>query len=1050
MCGRSSHEGAAPRGDNRMDDRSTLRALHRAPEAEVLDPLLSAATLPRSLATRVTARARALVRATRATHTPGSDVTDFLKEYGLGTREGVALLCLAEALLRIPDAATADALIDDRIAGADWQSHLGHADSLTVNASSWAFMLTGRVLTLDDAANGGMTGAIRRMARRVGEPVILSALRQGVRLLARQFVMGRTIEEALSRTGTAAGRRWRYSFDMLGEAARTRDDAARYMRSYRHAIGAVGRASGSRASGGPATEGPNTGPVTGPGVSVKLSALHPRYEPLQAASCVPELIAALIVLAKDAKAADIGLTVDAEEADRLEISLDIFAAALADPGLRGWDGLGFVVQAYQKRALAVVDWVADLARETSHRVPVRLVKGAYWDTEIKLAQQQGHDDYPVFTRKPATDVSWIACARRMLARRDVLRPAFATHNAHSLAVILEAAGDTDFEMQRLHGMGDALYGGIVGADCPVRIYAPVGSHEDLLAYLVRRLLENGANTSFVHRLVDPAVPEDAIVADPVARLRELGTAPSPRIPLPAALYPDRRNSPGLDLADRATAPEVLTAIRVIPVLRRLPGVGPEREIRDPADRRRLIGTAPDATPAEIDQVLTRLSRGWRQWDKVGGVERAAVLDRAADLIETSRPELLFLLAREAGRTLNDGISEVREAADFCRWYAVQARQHFGPPRELTGPTGESNTWGLGGRGVFACISPWNFPLSIFAGQVTAALAAGNAVAAKPAEQTPLIAARAVDLLYQAGVPADALALLPGDGQVGAALVSDPRISGVAFTGGTDTAQSIARDLAARPGPIVRLIAETGGINAMIVDSSALPEQVVADVLSSAFGSAGQRCSSLRLLCLQEEIADRVLVMLRGAAETLTIGDPLDPATDIGPVIDTEALAALDAYADAMGAPLFELRKPDEKRHGTFFAPRAFLLPAAEALRREVFGPILHVVRYRADRLDALLDEIDGTGFGLTLGIHSRIETVQRHIVERLRVGNAYVNRNQIGAVVGVQPFGGRGLSGTGPKAGGHITLFHFAEERVVSVNTAAAGGNAALLGQDQT
>jgi RHH-type proline utilization regulon transcriptional repressor/proline dehydrogenase/delta 1-pyrroline-5-carboxylate dehydrogenase len=956
------------------------------------------------------------------------------------------------------------------------------------------------------------------MARRAGEPLILAALRQGMRLLAKQFVMGRTIEEALARTRTASARRWRYSFDMLGEAARTRSDAARYMSAYRDAIGATGRVGG--------------GPESGPGISVKLSALHPRYEPLQAARCGPELIASLTALAKAAKYADIGLTVDAEEADRLEIGMDIFAATLADRELSGWDGLGLAVQAYQKRALPLVNWVAELARRTGHRVPVRLVKGAYWDTEIKHAQIQGHEDYPVFTRKPATDVSWIACALRMLERRDVLRPAFATHNAHSLSVILEAAGDTDFEMQRLHGMGEALYDGATsrGEPWPLRVYAPVGSHEDLLAYLVRRLLENGANTSFVHRLVDPGVPEDEIVADPVTRLRALGAGPAPRIPRPEALYPDRRNSAGLDLADRARAPSVLDAVRAtlipravgtIPIPRaggvaptphaddatsipravgaipipRAGGVAPTpntdgvaptpntdgvaptpraddatsiprtagaaqiprlvtgtgnvREIRDPADRRRLIGTAADATPAEIETGLTRLARGWRQWDESGGLERAAVLDRAANLIEAARPELLFLLAREAGRTLADGVAEVREAADFCRWYAILARQHFAAPRELPGPTGERNTWSLGGRGIFACISPWNFPLSIFVGQVAAALAAGNVVAAKPAEQTPLIAARAVELLLQAGVPSDALVLLPGDGRTGAALIGDPRIAGVAFTGGTDTARVIALDLAARRGPIVPFIAETGGINAMIVDSSALPEQVVTDVLVSAFGSAGQRCSSLRLLCVQEDVADRILTMLRGAAETLVLGDPLDPATDIGPVIDADAQAALEDYANAMGPPLFALEPPADAGHGAFFAPRAFMLPNAAALKREVFGPVLHVVRYAGHRLDAVLDEIAGNGFGLTLGIHSRIEAVQRHIAARLRVGNAYVNRNQIGAVVGLQPFGGRGLSGTGPKAGGPISLFRYAEERVVSVNTAAAGGNAALLSEDR-
>ncbi len=1025
-------------------DRAVLRALYRAPEPTALAPLLEAATLSPPLAGRVDDRARALVRAARAAHKPGADVTDFLKQFGLATREGVALLCLAEALLRIPDAATADALIDDRIATADWQSHLGQADSLAVNASAWAFMLTGRVLNLDEPGDPriaapsvwAVPNAIRRMVSRMGEPVIRTALRQGMRVLARQFVMGRTIDEALARAATSDGRRWRYSFDMLGEAARTRGDADRYMRSYRGAIGVLGRNNAG-------------GPVDGPGISVKLSALHPRYEPLQAASCVPALVANLTELALAAKEARIALTMDAEEADRLEISLDIFESVLADARLAGWDGLGLAIQAYQKRALALVDWVAGLGRRTGHRIPTRLVKGAYWDTEIKLAQVNGYQDYPVFTRKAATDVSWLACARRMLQSRDALYPAFATHNAHSLATILELAGDGDFEMQRLHGMGEALYVNVVGAACPVRVYAPVGSHEDLLAYLVRRLLENGANTSFVHRLVDPAVPEDSVVADPAQRLRRSGLGGNPRIPLPAALYPDRKNSAGLDLADPATAPAVMASIRsAAGVPRHVAGAGPVREIRDPSDQRRLVGTAAQATSAEIDGALFALSRTWRAWDEAGGAARADILDRAADLIETARDELLFLLAREAGRTLIDGISEVREAADFCRWYAARAREHFGPERVLPGPTGECNTWALGGRGVFVCISPWNFPLAIFVGQIAAALAAGNTVAAKPAEQTPLVAARAVALLHQAGVPRDALRLLAGDGRVGAELVSDRRVAGVAFTGGTDTAQSIARALAVRPGPLVPFVAETGGINALLVDSSALPEQVVGDVLSSAFGSAGQRCSALRLLCVQDDVADRVLEMLRGAAETLVIGDPLDPATDVGPVIDSDALEALKAYASGMGPPLFELSLPAGVEHGTFYAPRAFALSDAAALQREVFGPVLHVVRYSASRLDAVLDAIDGTGFGLTLGVHTRIDAMQRRIVQRMRVGNAYVNRNQIGAVVGVQPFGGRGLSGTGPKAGGPITLFRFAEERVVSINTAAAGGNAALLAAD--
>ena len=993
------------------DDRSQIRRLHRAPEADVLAPLLDLAASPSG----VEKRARALVHAARAAHKPGADVSDFLAEYGLGTTEGVALLCLAEALLRIPDSATADALIEDRIAAADWQRHLGHGDSLAVNASAWAFMLTGRVLTLDDVA-----GVIGSVIRRMGEPVIRTALRRGMRVLARQFVMGRTIDEALKRTDN----RLRYSFDMLGEAAKTHADAERYRRAYQHAIGAIRLDNGA--------------------ISVKLSALHPRYEPLQAARCVPDLIASLTGLAVVAKDAAVDLTVDAEEADRLEISLDIFAAVLADPRLAGWNGLGLAVQAYQKRAIALIDWIAALARRTQHRIPVRLVKGAYWDSEIKLAQVQGHSDYPVFTRKAATDVSWLACARRMLELRDAIYPAFATHNAHSLAFILTQAAGADFEMQRLHGMGEALYH---DANYPLRVYAPVGTHEDLLAYLVRRLLENGANTSFVHRLVDPDVPEDAIVSDPVQRLRSLGLGGNPRIPSPHDLYPDRLNSAGFDLADRDAAPALLEAVRRHG--EHAPSTEGARVIRSPADRRIVVGAIDDAAEAEIDAALNELSRGWRDWDAAGGEHRATVLERAATLIEDARDELLYLLAREGGKTLGDGLAEIREAVDYCRWYALHARHDFAVPRELPGPTGERNTWALSGRGVFAAISPWNFPLAIFTGQVTAALAAGNAVAAKPAEQTPLIAARAVSLLHAAGVPPSALALLPGDGKVGHRLVQDERIAGVAFTGGTDTAQSIARTLAERRGPIVPFIAETGGLNAMLVDSSALPEQVVTDVFASAFGSAGQRCSALRLLCLQHDIADRILSMLQGAAETLVIGDPLDPATDVGPVIDETAREALEHASAGLGTPLFALALPPGTEHGSFFAPRAFMLNYASELRSEIFGPVLCIVRYAADRLDELMDAIDANGYGLTLGIHSRIESVQRRITERLRIGNTYVNRNQIGAVVGVQPFGGRGLSGTGPKAGGPITLTRFAEERVVSINTAAAGGNAALLASDE-
>jgi len=1017
--------------------RTAIRRLHRAPDDAVLAPLLSLATLPAPDAARVRARAIALVEGARRAHRPGADVSAFLAEFGLGTREGVALLCLAEALLRIPDAATADRLIEDKLAGADWQSHLGQADSLLVNASAFAFMLTGRVLS--PAADAPM---LSRTVRRLGEPVIRAALRQGMKVLAGQFVMGRTIAEALRRAAESAeARRSRYSFDMLGEAARTEADAARYMAAYRDAIGAVGQASAGR------------GPVEGHGVSVKLSALHPRYEPTKPA-CVPALIEALRTLAVAAKAGGIGLTVDAEEAARLDLSLDIIAAVHGEPALAGWEGLGMAVQAYQKRCLPLIDWAAALAARNGRALPMRLVKGAYWDSEIKHAQVHGRADYPVFTRKAATDVSWLGCARRMFDAAPHLQPAFATHNATSLAFILETANGRPFEMQRLHGMGEALYAGV---DCPVRVYAPVGGHEDLLAYLVRRLLENGANTGFVHRLTDPAVPAEALAEDPVAALA--GRSPrNPRIKLPRDLYGFWTNSAGLDLGDPVEAGPALAAIRAAaareaeaaPIIGGGSVRGERVPVRDPADHRRIVGHVVWADRATVDRAATLAARAFRAWNEAGVEHRAGVLERAAGLIEANREALVALIAREAGRTLADGIAEVREAADFCRYYAHQARQWFAAPRDLPGPTGERNTWSLAGRGVIAAISPWNFPLAIFTGQIAAALAAGNAVLAKPAEQTPLTGAAAVRLLHEAGVPPEALALLPGDGPgVGAAMVTHPAVSGVAFTGGTDTARAISAAIAARPGLPIPFVAETGGINAMVVDSSALPEQVTADVIEGAFRSAGQRCSALRLLCLQADSADRVVAMIEGAARTLALGDPLDPATDVGPVIDEAAREALAAWNPPEGRPLFTLPLPEHCEYGTFSAPRAIALPSARALGREVFGPVLHVVRWREDGLDALLDDIAASGFALTLGIHSRVQATADRIAARLAVGNTYVNRAQIGAVPGVQPFGGHGLSGTGPKAGGPLALLRFATEHVVSVNTAAAGGNAALLATDE-
>jgi RHH-type proline utilization regulon transcriptional repressor/proline dehydrogenase/delta 1-pyrroline-5-carboxylate dehydrogenase len=1013
---------------------------------------------------RIEATARRLVVAVRAARVGKGGIDALLHEYALSSREGVALMCLAEALLRIPDAATIDRLIEDKIAGADWQHHLGHSESLFVNASTWALMLTGQVVTPGSRRNsvpaaargffetprgrgGDFGNALRRFLRRSGEPVVRQAVTAAMRILGRQFVMGRTIGEALDRAAADEGRGYRHSYDMLGEAARTAADAQRYLASYEAAIAAIGAAAKGRDI------------AAAPGISVKLSALHPRYEAAQRARVLEELAPRLKSLALRAKAAGIGFTIDAEESERLDLSLDLLAGIADDPDLAGWQGLGLAVQAYQKRALPLLDYLAALARRSGRRLMVRLVKGAYWDSEIKRSQERGLAGFPVFTRKVATDVSYIACAKRLLAAPDAFYPQFATHNAQTLATILEiAGGHGDYEFQRLHGMGEALYDEIVGSDKldrPCRIYAPVGSHEDLLAYLVRRLLENGANTSFVNRIVDEAAPIEQIVADPIARLRSLEPKPHPRIALPAALLgKERRNAAGLDLADPLSLAGLAAAMAKTPPRwtaapivggSELPGT--PRDLADPTDRRRIVGSVVETVPAQIEAALAGAVRAAPSWDATPPDARAAIIDRAADLFEAERAELLALLIREGGRCLPDAISEVREAVDYCRYYAARARADFAP-LPFPGPTGERNTVTLRGRGVFACIAPWNFPLAIFTGQIVAALAAGNAVIAKPAEQTPLVGAASVRLLHRAGIPANILHLLPGDGAVGAAIVADERIAGVAFTGSTVTAQAINRTLAARRGPIVPFIAETGGQNAMIVDSSALAEQVVSDVLASAFDSAGQRCSSLRILCLQSDIADRVVAMLIGAMRELTIGDPGLLATDIGPVIDEPARRALETHVARMAREakiLFECRLPPATAHGSFFAPRLVEIDRIAQLTGEVFGPVLHVLRWRGDRLPALLDEIDATGFGLTLGIHSRIDATVAAIRGRLRIGNVYVNRNMIGAIVGSQPFGGEALSGTGPKAGGPRYLPRFAVERTLSIDTTAAGGNASLL-----
>ena len=1029
--------------------RAAIRDSCRVDETEAVACILAAAEIPVDMRHCIGERARGIVAAVRRDRLGKGGIDAFLHEYALSSPEGVALLCLAEALLRIPDAETVDRLIRDKIGSADWESHLGRSESMFINASTWALMLTGRLLhTVSPAPD--LRTVLRRFVARSSEPVLRQAVTAAMHIIGRQFVMGRTIGEALERARGAEQQGYRHSYDMLGEAAHTAADAARYAAAYDDAIAAIGRSWGGRII------------ADAPGISIKLSALHPRYEMAQRARVLSEVSLILLELSRHARGAGIGLTIDAEEADRLDLSLDLFEALALSPDLADWDGLGLAVQAYQKRALPVIEWLADLARRSGRRLMVRLVKGAYWDSEIKRTQELGLDGYPVYTRKVATDVSYLACARRLLAFGPIFYPQFATHNAHTVAALLEFAGERrDYEFQRLHGMGEALYEQIVGAerlDRPCRVYAPVGSHEDLLPYLVRRLLENGANTSFVNRLVDEAQPINAIVADPIAQLARLPVKPHPRIPLPRDLYgPARENSRGLDL-DHAP---VQAALRdglaaalcqprsAAPIIDGIEQPGAAEPVFDPSDRRRQVGMVVAAGPREIDRALGRALFSAPSWDRTPAAERAAVLERAADLYQNRMVELMALIIREGGRTIPAALAEIREAVDYLRYYALRARVDFAASEPLPGPTGERDEIALHGRGVFACISPWNFPLAIFTGQIAAALAAGNAVVAKPAEQTPLVAATAVRLLHQAGVPGDVLHLLPGTGEiVGAALVGDPRVAGIAFTGSTETARRINLDLARRAGPIVPLIAETGGQNAMIVDSSALAEQVVSDVLISAFDSAGQRCSSLRLLYVQVDIADRLLAMLAGAMTELVVGDPALLATDVGPIIDAPAREALEQHAQRMareGHLLYQCALPAGTEHGTFFAPRVFQIDGAERLPGEVFGPILHVVRWHADRLDAVLDEIAATGYGLTLGIQSRIDETTRYILARLHIGNSYVNRSMIGAVVGVQPFGGEGLSGTGPKAGGPRYLHRFATERTLSVDTTAAGGNATLL-----
>ena len=968
-------------------------------EGAAVRALANAARLTEDDRRRIAAGAARLVEAIRGDARPAlMDV--FLAEYGLSTSEGVALMCLAEALLRVPDAATVDALIEDKIAPSDWGRHLGHSASPLVNASTWALMLTGKVLEDEPP---GIAGALRGMVRRMGEPVIRTAVGRAMREMGRQFVLGQDIDAAMARA--AKGKEaegFTYSYDMLGEAAMTAADARRYADSYAGAIDRIARACRWRDV------------AANPGISVKLSALHPRYEVAKTARVIGELVPVLRGLARRAAGAGMGFNVDAEEADRLGLSLEVIGRVLADPELGGWDGFGVVVQAYGRRAPDVIEGLHDIAGRLDRRIMVRLVKGAYWDTEIKRAQVEGLDGFPVFTRKAATDVSYLGCARMLLDRRDRIYPQFATHNAHTVAAVHHMAGGAEgYEFQRLHGMGETLHDVVLrerGTRC--RIYAPVGAHRDLLAYLVRRLLENGANSSFVNRVVDSAVPASEVAADPLAALADSPTADRPAVRPGPELFAPRRNSRGFDLSDARELGRIGTA-------RRRPcslDVGPmlafpaddaqgraAHVAHDPATGA-VIGTVAAADAADVEAALSAA----RPWD-ASRAERAETLRRASDLFERDHAGLFALLATEAGKTLPDAVAELREAVDFLRYYAAGAEGLDGAP-----------------RGLFACISPWNFPLAIFAGQVAAALAAGNGVLAKPAEATPAIAAWAVERLHEAGVPRAALQLLPGEGgRVGAALVSDPRVGGVAFTGSTATARRIQRAMADHLAPGAPLIAETGGLNAMIVDSTALPEQAVRDVVMSAFRSAGQRCSALRCLYVQEDVADGICEMLVGAMDELALGDPWDLATDVGPVISAEAKRDIEAHvatAEAEGRLIHRLAVPER---GHFVAPTLIRVDGIADLGREVFGPVLHMATFRATDLERVIADVNATGYGLTFGLHTRIDERVQTVADTVHAGNVYANRNQIGAIVGSQPFGGEGLSGTGPKAGGPNYLARF-------------------------
>jgi RHH-type proline utilization regulon transcriptional repressor/proline dehydrogenase/delta 1-pyrroline-5-carboxylate dehydrogenase len=1041
--------------------RSAITSAYRTDETTRVKILTQEALFDGEALKSIHDKAKNLIQENLKQRKKQSGINGFLNQYDLSTDEGIALMCLAEALLRVPDTYTMDRLISDKLSTPNWHQHLNTKNSLFVNAATWSLILTGKIFAPSLNSEKSLSATLSRMVSRLGEAVIRPIMLQTMKLMGKQFVMGTTIDDALTRAKKLEALGYRYSYDMLGEGAKTAEDAQKYLKSYQDAISAIGKAA------------ENQGPIPGPGISIKLSALHPRYEVAKRERVMKELVPLLLELALSAKAQNIGLTVDAEESERLELSLDIIEAVFANPALKGWEGFGLAVQSYQKRAPFVIDWLADLSKRHQRKLMVRLIKGAYWDGEIKVSQLLGLESYPVFTRKHSTDVSYIACAKKLISHPDCFYPQFGTHNAYSVAAVLEMLGSRkDFEFQCLHGMGRPLYDQIVASGIPCRIYAPVGTHKDLLGYLVRRLLENGANTNFVNLIADEDTPIDNLILDPVDRMANLKEIPHPHIPLPRNIYlshvnqdsqetfvsinVNRLNSKGIDLSNDQALQTLKEAMEKADQNTWKAGSilngelimrGEPQAVSSPSNKQKVIGHVYKANNDDVEQALTNAANACERWANTSVEDRAACLERAAELFEQHMPELMTILNREGGKQIVDCVSEVREAIDFCRYYAARARIDF-KPHELKGPTGEFNQLSLHPRGVIACISPWNFPLAIFAGQVLAALVTGNPVIAKPAEQTPLTAAEAVRLLHQAGIPTDVLQLLVGKGSVvGSKLVSDTRIAGVMFTGSTDTAKTIQRALTDRPGPLVPFIAETGGQNTMIVDSSALPEQVVSDVIASAFNSAGQRCSALRVLFLQEDIAPQVITMLKGAMDELSIGDPALLSTDIGPVIDDAARKMLEEHAQNMRreATFIHQVPTTHLPEGSFFAPCAFELTSINQLKGEVFGPILHIIRYSAKDLDHVLDSIISTGFGLTMGIHSRIDATIKHIQKRMPVGNLYVNRNMIGAVVGVQPFGGEGLSGTGPKAGGPHYLPRLCVERAISINTTAAGGNTTLV-----